>query len=427
MSKTASSSAFLDRSEEDFPIPFAVGSARDLIVRIYSGVGRAEFEKLQISLSGDVVYTPFQALSFLDPFYEYAGNNTTPLLMEVSRKGDSGSLMLMPLLMRQSLGVTKIEGADLGFADYVAPIAVEGFKPSPTDLKAIRQALLAALPQVDLLSLKKMPRELGLATVNPFALLQGSASMGISTKVLDLRDPACPSHYKRSGIYKDGMRQLRRLQKKGTVEFRVATTAEEAEFLFAELVDQRRARFEAAARPDPLADPNVRDFYHAMICSGVPDGTVLFGGLFLDEICIATDLGLVQDDTHFGIFTTMRSGPLRSYSPGTIAFMLILDESVARGIDYYDIGVGEFPYKDRLKGQSRPLYEWNKALTFKGHIAVANLALRRNVRVGLKQYPALRQPAMWLRQTLHSFRKWIATASLAIMEWPLVAATLSMI
>jgi CelD/BcsL family acetyltransferase involved in cellulose biosynthesis len=427
MNKTVSSKTLLERPVVDSPALFAEGSSRDLTVRIYREVNRSQVEMLLNSLSGEVVHTPFQALAFLEPFYAYAGANTTPLLMEVARAGQSGSLMLMPLLMRQSHGITKIEGADLGLADYVAPIAVEGFKPSNVDLEAIRQALLAALPQADLLSFKKMPRDLGTETINPFALLQGSTGMGISTKVLDLRDPACLSHYRRAGIYKDGMRQLRRLQKKGMVEFRVAATAQDADLLFAELVDQRLARFEAAARPDPLTDSNVQDFYRTMICSGVPKGKVLFAGLFMDGVCIATDLGLVQDDTHFGIFTTMRSGPLNTYSPGTIAFMMMLDETVARGIDYYDIGVGEFPYKDRLKGQSRPLYEWNKALTVKGHIAVADLSLRRNVRVGLKHYPALRQPAMWLRKNLHSLRKWVATASLAVVEWPAVTAALPMI
>jgi CelD/BcsL family acetyltransferase involved in cellulose biosynthesis len=422
-----SSNAVHKQPEEDFPDPFAVGRDGDFIVRIYAQPDRAQLELLHNSLLGTVIHTPFQAASFLDPFYEHAGTNATSLIMEIARAGDGGSLMLMPLLMRQSLGVTKIEGADLGFADYVAPIAVEGFRPSSADLEAIRRALLAALPQVDLLSLKKMPRELGLATVNPFALLQGSASMGISTKVLDLRDADCPSHYKRSGIYKDGMRQMRRLQKKGQVEFRVATTPEDAQVLFSQLVEQRRARFEAVGRPDPLADPNVHDFYQTMVCRGVPDGTVLFGGLFLDDVCIATDLGLVQGDTHFGIFTTMRSGALSSYSPGTIAFMLILDETVARGIEFYDIGVGEFPYKDRLKGRIRPLYEWNQALTIKGHIAAADLALRRNVRIGLKQYPGLRQPAMWLRETVHSLRKWIAAASFAVFEWPVAVTMLPLI
>lgn len=414
-------------SAECFPSPLGVGYAGGFVVRVYTDVSRATLEQLQNSLHGDVTHTAFQAASFLAPFYEHAGTQAKSLLVEIARVEDSGSLILMPLLMRQSSGIVRIEGADLGFADYVAPIAVEGFKPSADELQAIRQAFLEALPQVDLLCLKKMPRELGLATVNPFAQLQGSASMGISTKVLDLRDATCPSHYKRSGIYKDGMRQLRRLRKKGTVDFRVVSTAEGAEQLFAELVDQRRSRFEAVARPDPLSDPGVREFYRTLICNGVPQGTVLFGGLFLDDVCIATDLGLVHGSTHFGIFTTMRSGSLSSYSPGTIAFMLILDETVARGIDHYDIGVGEFPYKDRLKGHCRPLYEWNKALTFKGHIAAAELTLRRNVRIGLKHYPALRRPTACLRQMLNSFRRWLPTGGLAIADLPGVITVLPLI
>ena len=367
--------------------------------------------------SHDYSMTPFQRRGVLAAFYRHLPKNCSGLLVSV-REASSGRIaMLLPLLMRKAHTLRLIEGADLGLSDYVAPAVADWFRPTPSEMSILWRALLRFLPPADLLSFKKMPNSILDRQQNPLALLARTEGMGIATKTLDLCNLDCPTHYRRCGLYKEGMRKLRKLREQGEVEFRIAQTPDDGLAQFEHLLEQRRVRFSALKRPDALSRPEVRGFYRELIGHGVAHGEVLFGGLYLDGECVATDLGFVHGDTHHGILTSTKAGELARYSTGTVAFMLILDETLARGIQHYDIGVGEFSYKDRLPGTKAPLLERHEALSLRGHIALANANFRRLVRNGLSRYPALRGPAETLARKIRLPRKLSVAAGVGFMDW----------
>lgn len=386
-------------------------------VDLFDNLDREVIEAVMGGSADGFALTPFQRRGFVDAFYRHAAQSHRPLLVRIRAHGDNRTAMLLPLLLRCG-ALRSIEATDLGLSDYVAPVMADWFDPRPAEMQRIWKKILRALPPADVVSLKKMPELIGQGRTNPLLMLPHVSDMGIGTKTLDLRDPQSPAHYRRSGLYKDGMRQLRKLREIGEVEFRIAASRDEALDRFDDLVAQRMERFRALGRPDALTRPEVQAFYSEIIAEGAGNGSVMFGGLYLDGKCIATDLGLIENDTHHGIFTSMSEGPLRRYSPGTIAFMLILDETVARGIGYYDIGVGEFAYKDRLEGSRMRLYEHHQALSLRGHAVLAEAAVRRAVRSGLSRYPALRAPAERLRRRLRRFRNWSPVAAAGVLEWP---------
>ena len=392
-------------------------NGRHFEVDLFDNLDRKVVQAVMEDSADGFALTPFQRRGFVDAFYRHAAQSHRPLLVRVRARGEGRTAMLLPLLLRNG-ALRSIEATDLGLSDYVAPVMADWFDPRPAEMQRIWKKILHALPPADVVSLKKMPELIGQGRPNPLLMLPHVSDMSIGTKTLDLRHPEAPTHYRRSGLYKDGMRQLRKLREIGEVEFRIAATRDEALDRFDDLVAQRMERFRALGRPDALTRPEVQAFYSEIIADGVSNGSVMFGGLYLDGKCIATDLGLIENDTHHGIFTSMCEGNLRRYSPGTIAFMLILDETVARGIGYYDIGVGEFPYKDRLEGSRMRLFEHHQALSLRGHAALAEAAVRRAVRSGLARYPALRPSAERLRQRLRRFRNWSPVAAAGVLEWP---------
>lgn len=368
--------------------------------------------------SHDFFMTPFQRRQVLTAFYRHLPENCSGLIVSVSEVGSGRIAMLLPLLMREAYTLRLIEGADLGLSDYVAPAVAVWFRPTAFEMNTLWKALLRFLPPADLLSFKKMPNSIRDRHQNPLALLDRTESMGITTKTLDLQSLDHATHYQRSGLYKDGMRQFRRLKKHGEVEFRIAQTASDGLAQFEHLLEQRRVRFKALKRPDSLSRPEVRRFYRDLIEAGVERGEVLFGGLYFNGECVATDLGIVHGTTHHGIFTSMKADEeFARYSLGTIAFMLILDATLARGIQHYDIGVGEFAYKDRLPGTTTPLLERHEALSMRGNIALANANARRMVRKGLLRYPALKGPAKTLVQRLRPPQKLSIAAGIGLVAW----------
>lgn len=389
------------------------------VFAIHDGPEAPELVPFWDNDSHDYFMTPFQRRRVLSAFYRHLPESCSGLVVSVREVGSGRIAMLLPLLMREAYTLRLIEGADLGLSDYVAPAVADWFQPTASEMNTLWKAMLRFLPPADLLSFKKMPNSIRNRRQNPLALLARTESMGIATKTLDLQNLDCPTHYRRSGLYKDGMRQLRRLRKQGEVEFRIAHTANDGLAQFEHLLEQRRVRFSALKRSDALSRPEVRRFYRELIEDGVEHGEVLFGGLYFDGECVATDLGLVHGSTHHGIFTSMKAGEeFARYSLGTIAFMLILDKTLARGIQHYDIGVGEFAYKDRLPGTTTPLLERHEALSLRGHIALANANFRRLVRKGLSRYPALRGPAEILAQRIRPPQKLSVAASVGLIDWP---------
>lgn len=353
----------------------------------------------------EFVATSFQERHFLNAFYGNMPAGCEPAIVSV-REASSGRLaMMLPLLLRKTSAMRFIEAVDLGLADYVAPAVARWFAPSREQMEAIWKQLRQALPAADVLTLKKIPALLPEGVPNPLLLLPGTVPMGTGTKTILLDDEAGEDHYLKSGIYKDGMRKLRKLRKEGDVQFRLAQTGEEADALFAHMLRQRLVRFEALGRPDALTEPWVQAFYRQLATEGVPAGKALFGGLYLDGRCIGTDFGLLYADTHHRILTSLESGEAERFSPGTIAFMLILDETRSRGIPRYDLGVGELGYKNRLSGTMMEVYERHEALSLRGQVAVAEAAGRRMIRHGIARYPQLRQPAETVRQRLRQLRR----------------------
>jgi len=368
------------------------------------------------------VSSAFQGNAFLTAFYRNAPANCQPLVVRIVL--DGRTLMLLPLVLRRSGSMRHIEAADLGLSDYVAPVLAENFEPTRADMIEIWRELVALLPQADIISLKKIPATICSGRRNPLTLLPDMAEMGVVTKRFDLLTPEGDAGFRRSGYYKEGQRHLRRLRAaEPAVEFRIAATVDQAQEHFGHFLEQRLQRFTELGRADPLARPEVQSFYREMLTEGVPAGSVMFGALFSAGECIATDFGLIHDSTHHGVLTSMTSGPLRRFSPGTVAHVLMLDETVARGIRSYDLGVGEFAYKARLPGEETPLYERHQALSLRGGVALAEARLRRMVRQGLSRYPGLRQTAEQMRRRLRRWRSLPAASSLSLAEPCISVAT----
>lgn len=373
-------------------------------LRTHSALDDDVLAQLWTAASGDFVMTPFQSRGFLKAFYGNMPSDCSPVLVSATEAASGRLAMVLPLIKRETAMMRYIEAADLDLADYVAPAMAEWFDPDAQEIASIWKRLREVLPKADILTLKKIPGQLPGGRTNPLTLLPDTVPMGTVTKTISLLDVDREDHYLRSGIYKDGMRKLRRLQKLGKVEFRMAATADEAADMFAHLLRQRIARFEALERFDPLNEPWVEAFYRERAMEGTVSGETLIGGLYLDDQCIGTDLGFVNGDTHIRIATALESGELERYSPGTIAFMLVLDETRARGIGYYDLGIGELGYKSRFTGPTMQVYERHEALSQRGQFAVLQTWARRMIRHGVKNYPQLRGPAEKVRRRLRQLR-----------------------
>lgn len=371
--------------------------------------------------SGRLCRTAFQRPAFLASFYREKPCDCEGIVISVFDRWLQHTVLALPLVMHRQAGLRRIEAADLGLADYVAPLVAEGLSDDPAEADAMWAAILQALPPADVVSFKKMPPEIRPGMPNPLARLPGALDMGIHTQVFALTGDGGDRPYRRTGYYKEGQRHLRRLKAAhDDIRFHIAATTTEANRQFDAFVAQRTARAAELNRDDALLLPHVQRFYRGLFAQGIPSGDVMFGALYAGGECIATDLGLVDGDTHHGVLTSMTSGAMRRFSPGTIAHVLMLDASAERGLSHYDLGVGEFAYKKRLNARAVPLYERHQALSLRGHIGLAEASIRRRVRFGVQAFPALRAPVQRLRTQIKMLRYRTVATMTIVLDNPVV-------
>ncbi|MBN9030509.1 MAG: GNAT family N-acetyltransferase [Rhizobiales bacterium] len=371
--------------------------------------------------SGRFRRTAFQHPAFLASFYREKPGHCEEIVVSLFDHRLQRVVMALPLVMHRQAGLRRIEAADLGLADYVAPLVAEDLSDDPAEADAMWAAILKALPQADVVSFKKMPPEIRPGTPNPLAHLPGALDMGIHTQVFALTDDDGDRPYRRTGYYKEGQRHLRRLTAAhDDVRFHIAATVPEANRQFDALIAQRATRAVELGRDDPLLLAHVQRFYRGLFADGIANGDVMFGALYAGGECIATDLGLVDGDTHHGVLTSMTSGTMRRFSPGTVAHVLMLDACAERGISHYDLGVGEFAYKKRLNARAVPLYERHEALSLRGRLGLAEASIRRRVRFGVQAYPTLRAPVQRLRTQLKAMRYRTVATMTIVFDNPVV-------
>lgn len=374
------------------------------IVRVDHGFNNEASREVWSVDKNDFIATAFQTRDFLENFYTLMPSNCSALTVSVTDAASGRLAMVFFFLLRQDGQMTYIEAPDLDLMDYFAPSVAQWFNPDSAQMNSIWTLILAALPDADALSLKKIPELLPDGRPNPLLLLSGTVPMGTGTKVIPLKASAGEGDYTRAGIYKDAKRLFRRIGKEGEVTFRVASTQEEASELFDHLLAQRIPRFQALNRPDPLINPWVKNFYRQRAVEGAVAGSVHLSGLFVDDECVATDLSFVQHNRYTRILTAIAQNELERFSPGFVLFALVLDDARERGAEFYDLGVGEIPYKTRFPGPTSEIHEHHAAFSVRGRIVVLKAQARRMMRHGVKRYPQLRTPVEKLRTRLQRLK-----------------------
>lgn len=289
-------------------------------------------------------------------------------------------LMLLPLTRVRHGGLTFIEAADLGVCDFNGPVAAMRFQPSLCEMKAIWAEIRGLLPAADILRLTKMPDEIG-GLPNPLLQLRAAHKIKLSNFKTPLQTDEQPWSFLSlpEKLRADLSARMRKLSKRGTVEFRVAETSAEANRYFDAMVSQRAARCSAMGRSNILDCPAHQRFYRRLLTLGSVAGLGCIQALLLDGEVIATGYGLLGQQGFAMIFPTFRAEGLRNYSPGMLLFVESMQWASRKGLAYYDFTIGGEEFKLTLGAQEFPLFEHLEALSLRGLPFVMKERMRRRV------------------------------------------------
>lgn len=258
-------------------------------------------------------------------------------------------------------------------------------------LSALLHRLRAAGPRVDLMVLQNQP-EAWEGTPNPFLVLAHQPSPSPA-----FRGALGPDFEAilRARIGKETGRKLRQkeraLARRGALAFRRADTDGERRRVLEAFFAQKALRMAELGLDNVFAEPGVRAFIEAAALGGalVAERPIELYAAFLDDEILATFGGIASSRRFSGMFNSMVQGGLAADSPGEILLSHVVRMACERGLDTFDLGVGDAGYKRGFCDEEEPLFDSVIGLTAPGRAAAPLWRAR------LRSKGAIKRSALW--------------------------------
>jgi CelD/BcsL family acetyltransferase involved in cellulose biosynthesis len=339
----------------------------------------------------DNLATPYQAYDFLNLWQHHVGTEAgmSPFIVAGFNAGGT-PLFLWPFGARKVAGLRLVEflggkHANFNMAlwrhDTAASIGAD-------DLRAV---LKRVAEQADIVKLINQPLTWA-GTTNPFALLpqQRSANFGFSGALVldfDALFRACTNSASRKKMRK----KERTLADYGQVRFERASGAHDVRRVLDVFFKQKRARMRILGMPDAFSAPGVRRFIEAAAteeASGRRPPIELYA-LSVNDIIVATMGGIVGGGRFCAMFNSIIRGPYATESPGEQLIVRLVRACCERGLETFDLGIGEAHYKTLFCGDAEPLFDSYLPLSPAGRALAAAYAMAASFKRAIKQHETL--------------------------------------
>jgi CelD/BcsL family acetyltransferase involved in cellulose biosynthesis len=303
--------------------------------------------------------TGFQTRDWLTILYEEIApaRHALPRLVVVTDSEIGEVVMALPLVVAKEGLLRVARFADLGVSDCCGPLLARATLADGWRLRRAWRSARAAMRDVDLLRLERMPAEIG-GRPNPLIDLFGTALSPAPLHRLIVNESFENYLQSLDKKYRKDLERCQRLwEKAGNPRFHRATTMDEIAHVFATLEEQRAVWHAAHGTNDILADPARRSFYERLAIDGTNAGLTELFALEANGKIVATLLGLVHDRT-FAMLQISTAGEDWSHlSPGRLVVLEAVKHFVARGIRRFDLGINSNPLKHGFGTQEVPLYD----------------------------------------------------------------------
>ena len=353
----------------------------------------------------DSLATPYQRYDFLKLWQRHVGSEAgiNPFIVvgfNVSRE----PLFLWPFGSRHVGSMVSLEflggkHANFNMAIWRRDVA------ATIEAKELRKALRQLAGRADFIKLTSQPLTWGGAT-NPFALLpnQRAPNYGFSGALVPDFDALLRARTN-AEARKKMRKKERTLGSFGELRFKRAIAPDDVRRVLDAFFKQKSARMRGIGVPDAFAVPGVRRFIEAAATEPVDGSEPLIElyALSVDDIIVATMGGIVGNGRFCAMFNSIIQGRFAVESPGKQLIVKLVRSCCERGLDTFDLGIGEARYKNLLCGDAEPLFDSYLPLSPAGRIIAFALAIGAATKRAIKQRPALWSAVGTLRRMRAKF------------------------
>lgn len=347
---------------------------------------------------------PHDTWEWNNAWVETAGKAEHPVIA-VGKAGSGEVVFILPFTIRQRMGCSVLEwlGSDQGnYASGLFHPTAWRNKTLPRD-GSLLKAILAKMPPVDAIHLEKLPEKIGSLT-SPLAGLScvAEASAGHSFAIGKNWEDHFNDRFSSSARSKL-RRDERRIADNGKVSYKQVSDPREKLLFTDQVITQKSDFFAERGIRDFFQNDGVREFMHRL--AEIPeDNPHLSARLYtchLDGELLAAKLGVVHNNTYYGMISSTTKGAIRRYGPGSVLFKYSVQFMGKEGIERLDCGAGEDDTKRRWCTERHSRLHLLSPVSLKGYGYIAILWLQLKAKLFVKNNPEL-----WNRYK--RIRAWLA-------------------
>lgn len=293
----------------------------------------------------------------------------------------SGSLAILPFGRQRVNGITLLVFLGGDQTDYHMPLYTDKGKAILSQ-RNVWNMVFKKLPRFDVFHVNKIPDHVIAAGIFPFEKGDVSVVSHAFAASMPLTWEAYLQNVPKR-IKADTNRQIRRLEEKGSLQFRIIDMQDkDAQAVLEAFISQKRHRYQSTGSWDLLASSAVRTFYTTMPAVLGSEVYLQLSALFLGNEIIATHWGAFDEKRFYFLMPTFFS-EYSQFSPGRLLLEKLLEWSIERKIAIFDFTVGGEEYKKIWCNREMVLYEIYLPVTVKGLLYMKILHFKE----GLKKYP----------------------------------------
>jgi CelD/BcsL family acetyltransferase involved in cellulose biosynthesis len=329
----------------------------------------------------------FQSYDWLCAWYEVTSRHglAEPLIVTARRSGAEAPEAILPFCRLRRRGYSEVTFPDILVGDFAGPLFTADAFDDPAAIRSLWDAILRALPDCDVVHLTKIAAMIGGAP-NPLLQLRGVVRYPSRVWGLPLQPGSgtVPDLVPEAVLASANKRRAALERKHG----RIVTWSEDAEQLpelYEELVALRSERSERIQRDEALHIPAWREFYAILAARRHERMRPIVVRIEIEGQVIATFFGVGYGGAVHYLLPTFAMKKWSRYTPGFQLIVDALEMSSARGYSYFDLTLGDEPYKEAFGARPSPLYEIMAPTSLRGRIPyliwLVKLRLRRHPRL----------------------------------------------
>ena len=373
----------------------AVNPAVRAKVEVLTQIGKVEPLWRELVQQG-ALCSRYQHYSWMAGWWENIGSISQASPHVTVLRDDTGKPVLPLPLVRKQVGPLHV-GFFMGgkHTNFNLPIwHPEQIKQPAAGLNALLEGLRHNGPRLDLLVLLNQPATWQ-GLVNPMLHTphRASASRAYSGE-LHGDFEALLKERMGSNSRKKLRQKERQLAALGPVAFQRARTAAEIDRVLEAFFQQKSARMREQGLSNAFDAAGVKEFTRTAAHetdrdTGEP--VIELYAASVGDTIIATFGGIVADRRFSGMFNSIAGSEFRNYSPGELLLANVIRMCCERGLNKFDLGIGDAAYKQVYCKDAEALYDsvipittvgqaaapiWRAGLSLKGKVKKSGMLLR---------------------------------------------------